>query len=184
MRIHDSGTLDPRTVDLKTQSLGPWAITSLSDCLGLWEMYTKTQIQFEDPKKSYSGCNLSNYQKCIIAWLKQNPVAKRHLQDALWRQVKHLAKSSSKCPKNILIANLCKIYPRYCQYLIIQNAFFKLCLYWICIHGALSSQSIIWFFSDSFNTLLLTYFQGEFLRESKLINKIIWFSFQLLQLTV
>ena len=49
MRIHDSGTLDPRTVDLKTQSLGPWAITSLSDCLGLWEMYTKTQIQFEDP---------------------------------------------------------------------------------------------------------------------------------------
>lgn len=146
MRIHDSGTLDPRTVDLKTQSLGPWAITSLSDCLGLWEMYTNTQIQFKDPKKSYSGCNLSNYQKRIIAWLKQNPVVKRSLQDSLLRQVKHLAKSYSKCPKSILIANLCRIYPRPYQNLIIQTALFKLCLFWIFIHGALNSQSFLGFF--------------------------------------
>ena len=45
--------------------------------------------------------------------VRRSQSAKRHLQDVLPRQARHLAKTACRCPKDVLNANLKVIFVRY-----------------------------------------------------------------------
>ena len=65
--------------------------------------------------KTSSRENKRMTQKEEWKWLLPTQSAKRHLQDVLPRQARHLAKTSCRCPKDVLNANLKDIFVRHLE---------------------------------------------------------------------